>query len=266
MFLISPCHKISNMRFPIYFSIVLFIFCGCKKEEELLKGTICGLVYTRDQYNYPVGDQSGAKVTLYHDSEAIDSTYTDSKGWYSFNGFPYGEYTIIAEKDLFIQSRGGNSLYHIGGYSPTLKNTFLFEIPTYKLDLDKVGFTTEYILVFLRFNGDTLLPDNTYGFPLRVFAGTSPDVSRDNFVSSGKAYLTDYDPENYNHKIAVHARIQEWEMDDNFKQLKQGTIYLRIYPLAIGQGYWIYEYDPKALGPPSDVISFVWNDVVSGNR
>lgn len=254
------------MKILLHISILLFLFFGCKKEEELLRGTITGQVDLEDQFCSPAPDQSGTKVMLLKETDPMDSTFTDSKGLYSFDNIPYGKYSITAKKDLFLGSRYDNSFYHIGGYSPTLKNIYMYEIPTYLLDLDSVSFATEYLLVYLKLNGDTLLPVSPCGMPLRVFASNSPDVDRYNFVSSGKAFLSNYYPGDYPHVTALHANMHEWEVDENFEQLKEGTIYLRIYPLAVGQGYWIYEYYPEALGPPSDVISFVWDDVVPGNR
>jgi hypothetical protein len=67
-------------------------------------------------------------------------------------------------------------------------------------------------------------------------------------------------------KVAVYASLQDYDMDQNFNQLKEGTIYLRLYPIAMGQGYLITDFYPEALGPPSDVISFVWNEVVPPNQ
>jgi hypothetical protein len=250
------------MRVLTYFLTLLFIL-GCKKEEELSKGTIGGKVETDDQYCYPVEDQAGSKVMLFHNTDLIDSTYTDSEGWYSFDNIPYGKYSISVKRDLFIELRGDNSFYHIGGYSPTLKNKYLFEIPTYHTKLDSMGYALEYILIYLHFNGDTLLPDNRCGMALRVFAGNTPDVTNNHFISCGKAFLANNYPGDYQNITVVHARIYRWDMDNNIEQLKQGTVFLRLYPIATGQGYGFYEYYPEALGPPSDVISFVWEDLVT---
>lgn len=250
------------MRVLVYIFSFLFILSGCKKDEELSKGTITGRVETDDQFGYPVPDQADTKVNLYHDTYLVDSTYTDSKGWYSFNHIPYGRYSVTVNRDLYIQSRGDNTFYHIGGYSPTLKNMYLYEIPTYHLDLDSMAYALEYILIYLHLNGDTLLPGNRWGMPLRVFAGKTSDVTNTNFVSCGKAFLSNNYPGEYQNISALHARIHIWDMDDNIDQLKQGTVFLRLYPIATGQGYGFYEYYPQALGPPSDVISFVWDEVV----
>jgi hypothetical protein len=145
----------------------------------------------------------------------------------------------------------------------------LYEIPTYELSLDSVGYYAEdsRLIIYLKFNGDTVLPKNSYGMPLRVFAGNSPEVSRDNYVSAGRSYLTEYGPWNWQIKSAVFGSFYEYEMDLNFAQLKEGIIYLRLYPIASGQGYGISQYYPEALGPPSSVISFSWDEVVvNGNQ
>jgi hypothetical protein len=99
--------------------------------------------------------------------------------------------------------------------------------------------------------------------PLKVFAGNTPNVSKDNFTACGRAYLADYDINDYRIEVAVYARFQEWDMEQSFDQLKNDTIYLRIYPIAVGQGYGSHDYYPEALGPPSNMISFLWEDVVA---
>jgi hypothetical protein len=144
-----------------------------------------------------------------------------------------------------------------------LFDLYLYEIPTYQLNLDSIRRNQQYVVIFLKFNGDTLLPDNVCGMPLRVFAGNTPEVSKDNFIACGKAFLSDYGVPDYSKKIAVHALYEEWEMEPAFEQLKNDIIYMRVYPIASGQGYYVREFYPEALGPPSDVISFRWDEIGS---
>ena len=69
-------------------------------------------------------------------------------------------------------------------------------------------------------------------------------------------------------KGSLDGSLHDYEMDQNFNQLKEGTIYLRLYPIAMGQGYAINDYFPEALGPPSNVASFNWNELAgeTGNQ
>jgi hypothetical protein len=250
---------------PVYFIIVLlFLLFNCKKDQEIITGDITGKIYSYDQYGLILPDQSGVSVKLFLDTALLETTLTDERGQYTFNNLTYGKYKISLEKEHFVQTRDPHIIYHAGGYSPTLANFYLFEVPTYELVLDSVGYYANYhaLIIHLKFNGDTVLPANTFGLPVRVFAGNSTEVSHENYVASGKAYLLDYGPGEYLTKEAVYAIFYDYDLDQNFNQLKEGTIYLRLYPIAEGQGYEINDYFPEALGPPSNVISFVWNEVV----
>jgi hypothetical protein len=252
---------------PYYFIIVLFLLLlNCRKDQEIIRGDIFGKIYSYDQYGFSVPDQSGITVKLFRDTAVLEYTLTDSRGQYAFNNLPYGKYGISIEKALYIQSWEPKIVYHAGGYSPTLANYNLFEIPTHELYLDSVSVTSiDYrLIVHLKFNGDTALPLNIFGMYAKVFAGNSPEISSENHVSEGRAYLSEYGPENYQKKVAVYGSTNG--MDQYFNQLKEDTIYLRMYPIAFGQGNWVNEYFPEALGKPSNVISFVWNEVVPPNR
>ena len=244
------------------------LLVNCRKDQEIITGDISGKIYSYDQYGFLVPDQSGVAVKLLHDTAQLDNTLTDEKGQYIFKNLIYGKYTLSLEKDHFVQTRDPHNVFHAGGYSPTLANFYLYEIPTYELLLDSIGYNSEVyrLIIPLKFNGDTALPANVYGLPLRVFAGNSAEVSRENYVSAGRAYLSEYGPVEWQTKVAVYASLYDYEMDQNFTQLKEGTIYLRLYPIAAGQGYMINDYFQEALGPPSNVISFVWNEVVPQNR
>lgn len=238
---------------------------GCKKKEELMTGPISGKILAFNQYCFRTPDQPDITVKLFQDSVLIDTNSTNSNSQYVFENMPYGKYSIRVEKAGFIQAWNLNNINHIGGYSPTLNDFYLYEVPTYQLNLDSVRKIQEYIVVFLKFNGDTILPENACGMPLRVFAGNTPDVSKDNYTAScGRASLIHYDLNDYRKKVAVYARYEEWNMEPGFDLLKNDSIYMRIYPIAVGQGYGSHDYYPEALGPPSNVISFLWDDVVSG--
>ncbi len=114
-----------------------------------------------------VPDQSGVTVKLFRDTAFLETTLTDSRGQYGFENLPYGKYSLSLEKNYFIQTRDPHIIFHAGGYSPTLANYNLYEIPTYELLLDSVGYYAEdyRLIIHLKFNGDTVLPANSYGMP-----------------------------------------------------------------------------------------------------
>jgi hypothetical protein len=83
----------------------------------------------------------------------------------------------------------------------------------------------------------------------------------------GKGYLSDWKWTSYQKlpRIAVYGMMDIYNFNGNISQLGNGVIYMRMYPLASGQGYGIEEFYPEALGKPSNVISFVWKDLVGSN-
>jgi len=252
----------------IYFITALFLLiAGCRKDQETITGDITGKIFSFDQFGFPISDQADITVSLFRDTALQESTLTDIRGQYVFENMPYGKYGMSLEKDGFVPVWGPHVIYHAGGYRPTLSDLYLFEIPTYNLYLDSIGYFAEdyMLIIYLKLNGDTLLPVSN-GLNVKVFSGNTADVSNENYISAGVAYLHNYGPENSSGKVALYGIIFNDGMDHNFEQLKEGTIYIRMYPVAIGQGYRVNDYYPSALGPPSNVISFVWDEVVPGNR
>ncbi len=249
---------------PYYFIVVLFLLLiNCRKDQEIITGNVTGKIHCYNQYGFLMPDQPGINVKLFRDTALLESTLTDNRGQYLFEHLSYGKYSVTCEKDLFIQPSWPNIIYNAGGYSPTLADFNLYEIPTYDLFLDSVGYLAEYYtyVIYTKFNGDTLLPPHgSYGLPLKVFAGNTPEISSENYISTGDAYLAGVLGSK---EVAVYAIL--WGMDQSFEQLKEGTIYLRMYPIALGQGFVPYSYNPLAMGSPSNVISFKW-DEVAGSR
>lgn len=255
------------MKTCIPFIAFLIFLGGCQKDEALITGEISGTVLTFNQAFTLSNDQSGVQVVLYKESVVLDSTSTDEQGHYIFSHVPYGKYHVNLRKDGFIQSYSTHTVFHVGGYSPTLVNLDLYEIPTYEVHLDSVVFNAaDWALYFhLKVNGDTISPGGTYYYPpYLVFASNSPDVSIEQYISHGRGYLMDYDLDHYPEKTAVYGRTFLYEMY-NFNALQSGNVYLRLYPLAYGQGYAPDDYYKEALGKPSNVVSFVW-DKSTGQR
>ena len=252
------------MKNILFVSVSLLLLFGCRKDEEIIKGSIAGNIYTYDQSSFLLNEQSGVDVKLYNDTTLIDNLITDSKGQYTFEALPYGKYRINVEKEGFVQTWETPFIYHIGGKSPTFANYQLYEIPTYELSIDSIVYDPEsdFILIYVKFNGDTILPSNAYGYHIRIFAGSTAQVDKFNYLTEGKAYLTDYDNYDYSKKGLPCVRFYEYNFE-NFNLILSETLYLRLYPLAMGQGYWVHDYFPEALGPPSEnVIEFNYNELV----
>lgn len=252
------------MKILFLFAVSIIFLSGCQPDKEIIKGSISGFIRTFDQSSVPVEDQSGVTVNLYKDTALLESQYTDPEGKYTFETVPYGTYRIDPAKDGYVSVWDPSLVHHIGGYSPTLANYQLYEIPTYVLTIDSITYDTvnDYILFYVKFNGDTLLPPSVYGYILRAFAGPGQDVNMDNYAAAGKAYLLDTEYHIYPKKMRAYARMNTWELE-NVSILRTGTFYMRLYPLAMGQGYWIHDYLPEALGPPSvNAFEFNYTDLV----
>jgi hypothetical protein len=181
-------------------------------------------------------------VKLLRNNKPETETETDALGNYSFEEMPFGKYNLETSRDGFIRSWYATEVPHVGGYSPTFATSYLYEIPTYLLTLDSIGFyRAEYaFILYLKFNGDTLLPDNIYGYSFRVFAGNSPDVTCDNYVAAGKAYLRNRDMVNYQQMKPVYGVMYSYEFTNGVDPVTDDPIYLRVYPLAMGQGYRVH--------------------------
>jgi hypothetical protein len=243
------------------------ILSGCQPDKEIIRGSIAGFIYALDQSAVLLNDHSGVVVKLYKDSSLIDTKITDANGKYTFDAIPYGKYRIDPEKEGYVPDWDQPVVHHIGGYSPTLVNYRVYEIPTYELTIDSISFDpiNYFFSIYVKFNGDTILPATNYGYIIRAFAGATPGANKDNSVAAGKAYLTDTDYHIYPKKMRAVVRMNIWDLE-NDDVLRTGTFYLRLYPLAMGQGYWIHDYLPEALGPPSvNAIEFNYNELV-GSR
>lgn len=250
--------------------VLLILLSACRKEEELISGTITGRISVLNQAYESQTDRSGIAASLFHEADQIGSTITDADGNYLFENVPYGKYKIDLHKEKYVQGWNNSYIYHVGGYSPTFANYSVYEIPVYQLSLDSVGFyKPEYeFIIHLKVDGDTVTSEEAFFYQFIAFAGNTPDVSSTNYISKGKGSLADWDWVNFNYsvKIAVYGRLYVYNFDGNREQLKQGKIYIRLYPLANGQGYFLSQFYPEALGKPSNAISFNWKDLTGQDK
>lgn len=239
------------------------ILAGCEPEEKPISGDITGLIVTYAQDYTIHSDQSEVQVSLFKESELLGNTLTDSYGQYIFKDISYGRYRIEYQKDKFIQTISEHSIQHIGGSSPTWASFFLFEIPTYQYTLDSIAYddNNNVIRIAVTITGDTLpTTNNIYFFRFRSFFSNSPDITNDNYSCQGKGYLYEAISEDAAGLAAI-GWVYTYEISNDFEQLKDGTIYMRVYPLASGQGYWVDDYFSQALGKPSNVLSFNWDEL-----
>lgn len=240
------------MRLVLLFLLLSFLSGNCTTEKVHMTGDIIGKVKVYDEASNLLPDEPGILINLLQYSILIDTSYTNIKGQYHFKNIPYGPYKIDPVKNGYIKTYYGWYCNHIGGDSPTYLDGRIYEIPTFQISIDSINWPTTYSLnIFLKINGDTLLPRPTYG--INCYFSSSPEVTMDSYEAYARGYLSGTDggcgacP-----KIAVYGILTEFFEMQNLS----GTVYLRIYPKALGQEY--YSFSPDVLGKPSNVVSFTW--------
>ncbi|MGD0756221.1 MAG: hypothetical protein ABR927_14300 [Bacteroidales bacterium] len=237
------------MRIIGLFCILTLILFGCKKDKELLTGDIMGkiTVYNQDLTNS--SDNSGVQVSLYTDAALLSTNLTDMHGIYRFENMKYGKYRIDLQKENYIESEDSYTFNHIGGYSPTLKDGSIYEIPDYNLTIDsiKVLSSVGELLVYLKIDGDTIIP-----FPYYIlvgYYGNTEDVSSDNYSGLVSGIVSNWSlASSYKAPAVIY---------DIYMNLPPGIIYIRFYLLTQGQTIY-HPINKEALGKPSNVISFTW--------
>jgi len=230
------------------------VFEGCHKEKELLTGDIMGKISVYNQVMTASSDNSGVQVSLYSDNILLDTKVTDSRGLYRFENISYGRYSIDLQKDKFIKA-GVNYDYafnHVGGYSATLKDGYVYEVPYYTLTIDslKVKSSDGELFLYVKIDGSKVIP--FFFYSIVGYCGPDATVSKDNysFIITGTVsdsyslYILTYDNAN-----AVMYNISRGFSPDQ--------IYVRFYLLTNGQSVY-YKINKEALGKPSNVMNFVW--------
>lgn len=213
-----------------------------------------GKILVTDQNLTASSDNSGVRMSLYNNTLLLDTTVTDIHGVYRFKNFPYGKYRIDLQKENYLKDEnystgpGGYTFNHVGGYSPTVKDFRIYQIPDYVITVDSIRPLSSKgeLLVYLKINGDTIIPFPYYD--LIGYYGHSEIVSKDNYSGvltgvSGYWFLKS------SYKVpAVMLNI--------YPNLS-GTIFIRFYLLT--QGQIIFNpINKEALGKPSNVASFIW--------
>jgi len=235
--------------------IILFIalLLSCKEKSEILSGDITGKINITEQDQSPAPDNSGVETILYdYDGNHISSFLTESSGNYTFRDIPYGRYSIELEKQGYLQSNEiPSAIFQIGGYSPTLKDFDIYEVPKYEISVDSVRTDSlnYYIYLYLKVDGNKEIP--FFYNVLVAYYGTDPDVSYENYSGMATGVVGNLWPL---YKEPYNAKIYDFYTD------LTGPIYMRVYLLTIGQSTYKRPFNPAALGKPSNVFSFVWED------
>ena len=120
--------------------VIALLLSGCKEKSEILSGDITGKINVTEQDQSPAPDNSGVETILYdYNGNLISSFLTESSGIYIFRDIPYGRYRIELQKQGYLQGNEiPSEISHIGGYSPTLKDLNIFEVPGYEITIDSV--------------------------------------------------------------------------------------------------------------------------------
>lgn len=239
------------MTDPVKYLLILFILAStaCEKTEpELLSGDIAGLVWVYDE-NYYLQDYKACVQVRLTDGSFDGLTTTDPSGKFLFEEQFYGNYQITLELEGYFSIYQDYPLHHLGGYSPTLVEYAIHEIPKFETYIDSIRYEGTYNRYYLSVNlqGLTGLPKYYYGYWC-CFSDT-PDVSKDQFVANDVGYILTSDI------VSSQAELMVEIWDNRFDQLESDTIYCRVYPRSWGQG--LYDYYPESLGKASNIISFV---------
>jgi hypothetical protein len=247
------------MKYYAFVLTLVTFFTGCSKDEKLISGDVTGSIALIDHTYSLLPPQSGLKVNLYLDSHNIDSTLTDDNGYYLFENLPYGRYDIRCSREGFVKPWDQPSIFHVGGYSPTIFNFELSEIPDYQLQLTRVDYYAGFddFIIALEIDGDTILEGNSWSYFFRAFLSNSPNVSKDSYTIATKGFITDLRLYNSD-KVAAYGIINKFDIN-GYEAIIAAPVYIILYPIANNQGFIATDFFPEALGPASNVISFDWN-------
>jgi hypothetical protein len=248
-----------GIRTILVLIILLLLLPGCESEVKLITGTVTGKVVSYSQYNKTLPAQEEVTVNLYRDTVVLGSALSDVQGKFYLNDVPYGKYFLMAFREKFVPSWSANTIYHVGGPAPSMQDVYVYEVPTSQVNVDSLGYSSRDGLSNILFwiSADTVVPTGTF----RVFADSVNSVTSSKFTSAGKGYFYNYYP-SYPTVVPTYGRLSIYDFDSGIQKLKYDTIFLRLYPNAYGQGYGVMDFYPEALGKPSNLVRFHWNDLI----
>lgn len=231
----------------------IFLLCwlaaACEKSDpELLSGDIAGIVEVYDENQYLLEDMSGVQLSLTNEIFTTQ-TSTDPTGKFFFEDIDYGNYQADLAMEGYIKPYRDYPIHHLGGYSPTLVEYKIYEVPKFETRIDSIIFSGKYERSDIYVNLQELSGKPKIAYIFWCFFSNSPDLSDELYVARNSGWM--WSPELEGSLTEISVEI--W--DSRFDQLVADTIYLRVYPQAWGQGY--YDYYPESLGKGSNVISFL---------
>ena len=236
----------------IYFLfLILASGTACEKgDPPLLSGDIAGIVSVYDENHYLLEDMSGVQISLSHEN-FLDETTTDTEGRFQFQDLDYGNYQLNLVKEGYVKSYRDYTLNHLGGYSPTMVEYRLHEIPKFETYIDSIHLDEANIrsYIYVQLTGLSGIPE--VGYTFWCYFSDSPEVSKDQYHVRAIGWM---------HSTRLGGLLTEiqFEMWDNrFYELVSDSIFLCIYPRAWGRGIFYYDHYPESLGNASNVISFM---------
>ncbi len=169
--------------------ILLFlIFIGCEKSEVVeynLTGTLMGRIYTYDEVESKMTDNSGLTIKL-EGGDPLITTKTDSVGDFELLDIPAGTYNfIISKEDSWEFQRQGYQI--VGGDEPIYYKCNLIEKSTTTIEnlLLEVENSSEIHLKGI-VNHNYTIYSWSYLMPyIYYFINDSQDVSDKNYMQKG---------------------------------------------------------------------------------
>lgn len=239
------------------FYMLVIVFAGCHKEKELLTGDVMGKITIYNQDLTASSDNSGVEVSLYSNSSLLETKVTDEQGMYRFENISYGKYSIDLQRNNYVKPSANYYFNHIGGYSPSIFDGSLYQIPDYILTIDSVRAqpSEARLLVYFKTNGSVEIPPY---YTLIGYCGNDQTVSKDNysFILVG-AMLDRSFPDYYQKADAVMFNIYRDGALHMIELIPSNLIFIRFHLLTRGQSSY-GTLNRIALGKPSNVMSFVW--------
>lgn len=228
---------------------------GCSKPEEVNPLDISGRVVVFDHYPELKGDPAGVSVTLMQDYIPLVTAVTTSKGKFTFLGVPYGNYNIELEKAGYVEGWESRFFTHEQGDASVSHEYRMFALPDYQLTLDSVDCSKgRYAQVYyLHINGDTLLPEALVNHTFIGYFNKNRNVSAISQIATNIGYLADHDTLNPDRTFAVRGIVYATHVNID-KFTAEDSCFVRLYPLAEGQGYLPDEFSTGALGKPSNIF------------
>jgi len=241
------------MKAPTIQTLILLclLTAACEKSDPiLLSGDITGLVRVYDENFYLKKDLAGVQISL-TDETFTSQTITDPSGKFLFEDINYGNYQVDLEMEGYIKPYMDYTLHHLGGYSPTMVDYGLHEIPKFETHIDSIRFEGKYerSYIYVNLQGLSGLPKIGYNF--WCYCSNTPDVSSDLYVAKAVGWMNSPEIDG----LLTEIRFEMY--DNGFDQMESDTIYLRVYPRAWGRGVYYFDHYPESLGKASNVISFL---------